>query len=75
MFEIIPAPANAALHRHIKDLGLVRMELAALKTDEEDEVAKKLKTRVMDQQVMVTCWTIGFVRLLGIADPAFSLRK
>ena len=78
VFEIMAAPANAALHRYIKDLEHVRTELAALKTDEEDEVVKKLKTRVMDQQVMVTCWTIRVCKAageLGIADPAFSLRK
>ena len=36
VFEIMPAPANAALHRYIKDLAHEQMELAALRGGGED---------------------------------------
>ena len=60
----MPAPANAGLHRYIKDLAHVRMELDALKTVERDEVVKKFELRVKaptrsgqpGQQHMPTNW-------------------
>ena len=78
VFEIMPAPANAALHRYIKDLAHVRMELDALKTAEEDEVVKKLELRVKEEQETAGSWMKRVCEAaggLGIADPAFSLRK
>ena len=78
VFEIMPAPANAALHRYIKDLAHVRMELDALKTAEEDEVVKKLELRVKEEQETASNWMKRVCEAaggLGIADPAFSLRK
>ena len=78
VFEIMPAPANAALHRYIKDLAHVRMEFDALKTAEEDEVVKKLELRVKEEQETASGWMKRVCEAaggLGIADPAFSLRK
>ena len=46
VFEIVPSLANATLHRYIKDLTYVRMELAALQTAEEDAAVKQLEMRV-----------------------------
>ena len=78
MFEIMPAPANAALHRYIKDLAHVRMKLDALQTAEEDEVAKKLELRIKEEQETASSWMKRICEAaggLGIADPAFILRK
>ena len=78
VFEIMPAPANAALHRYIKDLAHVRMELDALQTAEEDEVVKKLEQSMMEEQETASSWMKWDCEAaggLGIADPVFSLRK
>ena len=78
-YEIMPAPANAALHRYIKDLAHVRMELAALLEGEEDDAAaKKLEMRVGEEQEVATSWMKRVCEAageLGIADPAFCPRK
>ena len=78
VFEIMPAPANTALHRYIKDLAHVRMEVDALKTEEEEEAVKKLELRVKEEQETASSWmkrVCDAAGGLGIADPAFSLRK
>ena len=78
VFEIMPEPANAALHRYIKDLAHVRMELDALQTAEEDEVVKKLELRIKEEQETASSWMKRVCEAaggLGIAEPAFSLRK
>ena len=78
-YEIMPAPANAALHRYIKDLTHVRMELAELlEGEEEDAAAKKLEMRVGEEQEVATSWMKRVCEAaggLGIADPAFRPRK
>ena len=48
-YEIMLVPANATLHRYIKDLAHVSME-PALKMAKEDEVVKKLEIRVEGEQ-------------------------
>lgn len=76
MFEIMPAPANAALHRYIKDLARVRMDLAAL--SEEDTAVAQLALRVVAEQETAQGWMRRVCEAAGalsIADPAFSPRK
>ena len=78
MSDIMLAPVNAALHQYIKDLAHVRMELDALKTAEEDEVVKKRGLRVKEEQETASSWMKRVCEAaggLGIANPAFSLRK
>jgi len=76
MFEIMPAPANAALHRYIKDLARVRMDLAAL--SEDDTAVAQLVLRVVAEQETAQSWMRRVCEAAGalsIADPAFSPRK
>ena len=58
MFEIMRAPANVALHRYIKDLAHVRMEIAALQMAlqhvEGDEAVKTLGMRIKEERETVT---------------------
>ncbi|KAF8257945.1 hypothetical protein EI94DRAFT_1791385 [Lactarius quietus] len=76
MFEIMPAPANAALHRYIKDLARVRMDLAAL--SEEDTAVAQLALRVVAEQETAQGWMRRVCETAGalsIAYPTFSPRK
>ncbi|KAH8985693.1 hypothetical protein EDB92DRAFT_1949730 [Lactarius akahatsu] len=82
VFELMPAPANAALHRYIKDLARVRMDLAALQAGDgegkEDPVVEQLVLRVKAEQETVQSWTrrvCSSAGALSIADPKFSPRK
>lgn len=82
LFELMPAPANAALHRYIKDLARVRMDLAALQAGEsegkEDPAVDQLVLRVKAEQETVQSWMRRVCEAAGalsIADPAFSPRK
>jgi len=80
-FEIMPAPANAALHRYIRDLARVRMDLAVMQAGENesrDQAIVQLELRVKAEQEATQSW-IGRVckaaGALSIVDPAFSPRK
>ncbi|KAH9037073.1 hypothetical protein EDB85DRAFT_1937831 [Lactarius pseudohatsudake] len=81
VFELMPAPANAALYRYIKDLARVRMDLAALQAgdgDKEDPAVEQLVLRVKAEQETVQSWTrrvCSSAGALSIADPKFSPRK
>src|ERR1700761_3790061 len=37
VFELMPAPANTALHRYIKDLACVHMDLAVLQAVKQED--------------------------------------
>ncbi|KAI9442759.1 hypothetical protein H4582DRAFT_1930758 [Lactarius indigo] len=81
-FELMPAPANAALHRYIKELARVRMDLAALQAGEgegkEDPAVEQLVLRVKAEQETVQSWmkrVCSSAGALSIADPKFSPRK
>jgi len=80
-FEIMPAPSNAALHRYIKELARVHMDLAQMPTGEDKstkQAIEQLELRVKAEQEATQSW-IGRVcaaaGTLSIVDPAFSLRK
>lgn len=80
-FEIMPAPSNAALHRYIKELARVHMDLAQMPTSEDKstkQAIEQLELRVKAEQEATQSW-IGRVcaaaGTLSIVDPAFSLRK
>ncbi|KAI9453146.1 hypothetical protein BJY52DRAFT_1290476 [Lactarius psammicola] len=82
VFELMPAPANATLHRYIKDLARVRIDLAALQIGEgkgeEDPAVEQLLLRVKGEQETVQSWIRRVCEAAGalsIADPAFSPRK
>ncbi|KAH8997679.1 hypothetical protein EDB86DRAFT_2914303 [Lactarius hatsudake] len=79
VFELMPAPANAALYRYIKDLARVRMDLAALQAGEkEDAAVEQLVLRVKAEQETVQSWmrrVCSSAGALSIADPKFSPRK
>jgi hypothetical protein len=80
VFEIMSAPANAALHRYIKDLAHVRAESAALQESEEgpNKPVKTLEQRVKEEQETVMSWMKRVCEAaggLGIGDTAFSPRK
>ncbi|KAH9062354.1 hypothetical protein EDB87DRAFT_1606636 [Lactarius vividus] len=82
VFELMPAPANAALYRYMKDLARVRMDLAALQVGEgegkEDPAVEQLMLRVKAEQETVQSWVrrvCSSAGALSIADPKFSPRK
>ena len=53
VFELMPAPANTALHRGIKDLARVRMDLSALQSaKQEDAAVEQLLLPVKAEQEM-----------------------
>ena len=80
-FEIMPAPSNAALHRYIRDLARVRMDLSAMQAGEDkrtEQAIEQLELRVKAEQEAAQYW-VRRVRAaagaLSIVDPAFSPRK
>ncbi|KAH9060359.1 hypothetical protein EDB83DRAFT_2387161 [Lactarius deliciosus] len=78
VFELMPAPANAALYRYIKDLARVRMDLAALQADKADRAVEQLVLRVKAEQETAQSWmrrVCSSAGALSIADPKFSPRK
>ena len=79
VFELMPAPTNTALHRYIKDLARVSMDLAALQAaKQEDAAVEQLVMRVRAEQETAQSWMRRVCEAAGalsIADPAFSPRK
>jgi len=80
VFALMPLPANAALHRYLKDLARVRMDLAALQADnkEEDPAVEQLMLCAKAEHDIAQSWIrrVGEAAgALSIADPAFSPRK
>ena len=80
-FEMMPAPSNAALHRYIKDLARVRMDLAAMQAGEnedKEQTVVQLELRVKAEQEATQNWIKRVCKAAGtlsIVDPAFSPRK
>jgi hypothetical protein len=82
VFELMSLPANVAVHRYIKDLARVRMDLAALQAGEtkgeEDPAVEQLMLRAKAEQDTAQSWIRRVCEAAGalsIADPAFSPRK
>jgi len=82
VFELMPLPANTTLHRYIKDLARVRMDLAAMQAGEaegkEDPAVEQLMLRAKAEQDTAQSWIRRVCEAAGalsIADPAFSPRK
>ena len=76
-FELMPAPANTALHRYVKDLARVRVDLAALES-QDDPAVEELVERVRKEQEIAVGWmrrVCEAASTLSLADPAFSPRK
>jgi hypothetical protein len=80
-FEIMSAPSNAALHRYIKDLTHVYMELLAMQAGENkstDPAIVQLELRVKAEQEATRSWmrrVCAAAGALSIVDPAFSPRS
>jgi hypothetical protein len=80
-FEMMPAPSNAALHRYIKDLARVRMDLAAMQAggnEDKEQTVVQLELRVKAEQEATQNWVKRVCKAAGalsIVDPAFSPRK
>jgi hypothetical protein len=80
-FEMMPAPSNAALHRYIRDLARVRMDLAAMQAGEnegKDPAIVQLELRVKAEQEATQNWIRRVCKAAGalsIVDAAFSPRK
>ena len=80
-FEMMPAPSNAALHRYIRDLARVRMDLAAMEVGEsesKEQAVVQLELRVKAEQEVAQSWIRRVCKAAGalsIVDPAFSPRK
>jgi hypothetical protein len=80
-FEMMPAPSNAALHRYIRDLARVRMDLAAMQVGEsekKEQAVVQLEMRVKAEQELTQSWIRRVCKAAGalsIVDPAFSPRK
>ena len=80
-FEMMPAPSNAALHRYIRDLARVRMDLAAMQAGEKEskeQAVVQLELRVKAEQELAQSWIRRVCKAAGalsIVDPAFSPRK
>jgi hypothetical protein len=79
VFEIMPAPADAALHRYVKDLAPVRMEISAMPEGDKhaDEAVTTLELHVKAEEELAmslkrVCEAAGGLR---IADPSFSPRE
>jgi hypothetical protein len=82
VFELMPLPANSALHRYVKDLARVRIDLAVLQAGEakgeEDPAVEQLMLRAKAEQDTAQSWVRRVCEAAGalsIADPAFSPRK
>lgn len=79
-FEIMPAPSNTALHRYIRDLARVRMDLVAIQARENninDPAIVQLELRIKAEQEATRSWmrrVCAAAGALSIADPAFSPR-
>jgi hypothetical protein len=79
-FEIMPAPSNPALHRYIRDLTHVHMELVAMQAGENkstDPAVVQLELRVKAEQEATRSWmkrVCAAAGALSIVDPAFSPR-
>jgi hypothetical protein len=77
-FEITPAPSNAVLHRYIKDLARVHMELIAMQAAENmsiDPALMQLELRIKSEQEATRRWmkcVCAAASALSIVDPAFS---
>jgi hypothetical protein len=80
-FEFMPAPSNAVLHRYIRDLARVRMDLAVMQAGENesrDQAVVQLELRVKAEQEATQSWVERVCKaagVLSIVDPAFSPRK
>jgi len=80
-FEVMPAPSNAALHRYIRDLARVRMDLAAMQSGEKEnggQAMAQLELRVKAEQEATQNWVKRVCKAAGalsIVDSAFSPRK
>lgn len=80
-FEFMPAPSNAVLHRYIRDLARVRMDLAVMQAGENesrDQAVVQLELRVKAEQEATQNWVKRVCKAAGalsIVDPAFSPRK
>lgn len=80
-FEFMPAPSNAVLHRYIRDLARVRMDLAVMQAGENesrDQAVVQLELRVKAEQEATQSWVKRVCKAAGalsIVDPAFSPRK
>jgi len=79
-FEIMSTPSNAALHRYIRDLARVRMDLIAIQARENnitDPAIVQLELRIKAEQEATRSWmrrVCAAAGALSIADPAFSPR-
>jgi hypothetical protein len=77
-FEITPAPSNAVLHRYIKDLVHVHMDLIAMQAAENettDPAIVQLELRIKSEQEATRRWMkciCAAAGALSIVDPAFS---
>lgn len=80
-FEFMPAPSNPVLHRYIRDLARVRMDLAVMQAGENgsrDQAVVQLELRVKAEQEATQNWVKRVCKAAGalsIVDPAFSPRK
>jgi hypothetical protein len=80
-FEFMPAPSNAVLHRYIRDLARVRMDLAVMQAGENesrDQAVMQLELRVKAEQEATQSWVKRVCKAAGalsIVDHAFSPRK
>jgi hypothetical protein len=80
-FEFMPAPSNGVLHRYIRDLARVRMDLAVMQAGEDesrDQAIVQLELRVKAEQEATQIWVKRVCKAAGalsIVDPAFSPRK
>ena len=80
-FEFMPAPSNAVLHRYIRDLARVRMDLTVMQAGENenrDQAVVQLELRVKAEQEATQSWVKRVCKAAGalsIVDPAFSPRK
>ncbi len=75
VFDLMPAPANSALHRSIRELTRVRADLAALEAEPgADDVELRIEVELVSAQGWIrrVCEAAG---ALSIADPAFSPKK
>jgi len=79
-FEMMPVPSNASLHRYIRDLARVRMDLAAMQvggSDSKEPAVVQLELRVKAEQEAAQSWIRRVCKAAGalsIVDPAFSPR-
>jgi hypothetical protein len=76
-FEIMPAPSNAALHRYIRDLARVRMDLVVMQAGENkstEPAIVQLELRVKTEQEATRSWmkhVCAAAGVFSIVDPAF----